>query len=101
MSDKPKVLKRPANFVTQEGNAFGFAVCLPGDPVPDNLAPGQLEHKTALDVFDEPEDQDWEALGQVGIAKAPGSESAMGLVPPAPVMPSAPVPAGIVPPSAQ
>lgn len=70
MADKPKkiVTNGPANFVLKDG---GFAIVQTGEPVPDNLADGQLEHKQAAGAFDEPRQRDWAAMAEGGIVPAP------------------------------
>jgi hypothetical protein len=70
---KQIVTRGPANFVLRGG---GFMTVQTGEPVPDDLADGQLEHKRAAGAFDPPLSKDWATLAEVGIGPAPAEAAA-------------------------
>jgi len=66
-SRKKTVTRGGGTWILKDGSLVPF---VEGDEVPDNLADGQLEHKTKAGVFEDKAEPDWVTLGQVGITPA-------------------------------
>jgi hypothetical protein len=66
-SKKKTVSRGNGTWILKDGSLVPF---FEGDEVPDNLADGQLEHKSKAGVFDGPAEPDWVTLTGIGISPA-------------------------------
>lgn len=70
---KQTVTRGGGIWVLKDGGVLPF---VEGDEVPDNLADGQLEHKTRAGSFEPPLKQNWQGMADAGIV--PGPDNAAG-----------------------